>query len=85
MLRELLIELGNLWAAGIFEQYETVTGEFNMKFFKKIREAYASMDSINSVVDGASYHRSIEVVEAAKFSGIKLQLFTTVQPQSEPY
>ena len=65
------IELGNL-SAGIFEQYETVNGEFIIEFFKKIREAYASMDIINLVVDGASYHRSIEVVEAAKKSGIKL-------------
>ena len=54
------IELGNL-SAGIFEQYETVNGEFIIEFFRKVRESYASMEVIHLVVDGASYHRSGEV------------------------
>ena len=77
------IELGNL-SAGIFEQYETVNGEFIIDFFRKVRESYASMEVIHLVVDGASYHRSGEVVEAAKELRIKLHYLPSYSPNLNP-
>ena len=77
------IELGNL-SAGIFEQYKTVNGEFIIEFFHKVRESYASMEIIHLVVDGAGYHRSQEVVEAAKELGIKLHYLPPYSPNLNP-
>ena len=77
------IELGNL-SAGVFEQYETVNGGFIIEFFRKVRESYASMEVIHLVVDGASYHRSGEVVEAAKELGIKLHYLPPYSPNLNP-
>ena len=77
------IEPGNL-SAGIFEQYETINGEFIIEFFRKVRESYASMEVIHLVVDGASDHRSGEVVEAAKELRIKLHYLPSYSPNLNP-
>ena len=63
--------MGNLPAA-VFEQYKTVNGDAIVDFFRKVRSAYASLNVIHMVLDGAGYHRSQEVVEEAEKLNIKL-------------
>ena len=77
------IELGNLSAA-IFDQFKTVNGEAIIEFFTKIRSAYASMEVIHMVLDGAGYHRSKEVVEAAEKLKIKLHYLPPYSPNLNP-
>ncbi|OED50999.1 DDE endonuclease [Endozoicomonas sp. (ex Bugula neritina AB1)] len=77
------IELNNLSAA-VFDQFQTVNGLAIIDFFKKVRSAYASMTVIHMVLDGAGYHRSKEVVEAAKKLGIKLHYLPPYSPNLNP-
>ena len=77
------IELGNLSAA-IFDQFKTVNGEAIIKFFKQVRSSYASKEIIHMVLDGAGYHRSTEVVEAAEKLGIKLHYLPPYSPNLNP-
>ena len=77
------IELGNLPAA-VFEQYKTVNGEAIIDFFRKVRSAYASLNVIHIVLDGAGYHRSQEVVEEAEKLNIKLHYLPPYSPNLNP-
>ncbi len=77
------IELNNLSAA-IFDQFKTVNGEAIIEFFKKVRTSYASMEVIHMVLDGAGYHRSKEVVDAAEKLGIKLHYLPPYSPNLNP-
>lgn len=77
------IELGHLSAA-IVDQYPSVNGEAIIAFFEKLRQAYASMELIHIVLDGAGYHRSKEVIEAAKTLRIKLHYLPPYSPNLNP-
>lgn len=77
------IELNNLSAA-IFDQYKTINGQSVIAFFRKIRAAYTSMTTIHIVLDGASYHRSEEVLEEAEKLGIKLHHLPPYSPNLNP-
>lgn len=60
------IRLGHLQYA-VIEQYEkTVNGDSIIDFFKKVRAFYSTSGVINLILDGAGYHRSGEVRDAAK-------------------
>lgn len=77
------IELNNLSAA-VFDQYQTINGLSIIEFFKKVRFTYVSMAVIHMVLDGAGYHRSKEVVEAAEKLGIKLHYLPPYSPNLNP-
>ncbi len=77
------IELGNLSAA-TFDQFKTVNGEAIIEFFEKVRSSYASKNVIHMVLDGAGYHRSKEVVEAAEKLLIKLHHLPPYSPNLNP-
>lgn len=77
------IDLNNLSAA-IFDQYKTINGQSVIAFFRQIRVAYASMSTIHIVLDGASYHRSEEVLEEAEKLGIKLHHLPPYSPNLNP-
>ena len=77
------IELDNLSAA-IFDQFKTVNGVAIIDFFKKVRCAYPSKSTIHMILDGAGYHRSIEVVKAAKKLGIELHYLPPYSPNLNP-
>ena len=55
-----------------------------IEFFQKVRSAYASIEIIHMVLDGASYHRSKEVVEAAGKLKIKLHYLPPYSPNLNP-
>lgn len=77
------IELNNLSAA-IFDQFKTVNGASIIEFFKKVRASYASMEVVHMILDGAGYHRSKEVVDAAEELGIKLHYLPPYSPNLNP-
>jgi transposase len=78
------IRLGHLQDA-IIKQYEkTVNGESIIDFFKKVRAFYPNNDVINLILDGAGYHRSGEVKEAAKSLNIKLHYLPPYSPNLNP-
>ena len=77
------IELGHLSAA-TFDQLKTVNSESIIGFFKKVRSIYASMKVIHMVLDGAGYHRSKEVVDAARKLKIKLHYLPPYSPNLNP-
>ncbi|MFK0574118.1 IS630 family transposase [Endozoicomonas sp.] len=55
-----------------------------MEFFKKVRSTCASMEVIHMILDGAGYHRSKEVVEAAEKLKIKLHYLPPYSPDLNP-
>lgn len=78
------IRLGHLQDA-VIEQYEkTVNGESIIDFFNKVRAFYPNSDVINLILDGAGYHRSGEVKEAAKRLNIKLHYLPPYSPNLNP-
>jgi transposase len=77
------IRLGDL-AATISEQYKTVNGESIIDFLKKTRDVYNTSGTINLILDGASYHRSGIVVEAAAELNIKLHYLPPYSPNLNP-
>jgi hypothetical protein len=59
------IRLGHL-AQAVIEQYDkTVNGESIVDFLTKPRDFYSTSGTIHLVLDGAGYHRSGLVTEAA--------------------
>ena len=77
------IRLGFLSEA-ITHQYQTINSQSIMHFFDKIAENYESSCCINIVLDGASYHRSKEVIEKAKSLKIKLHYLPPYSPNLNP-
>ena len=81
------IRLGHLQDTVIekYEKYEkTVNGESIIDFFKKVRTFYPNKGVINLILDGAGYHRSAEVKEAAKKENIKLHYLPAYSPNLNP-
>lgn len=77
------IELGHL-SAGIFDQFKTINGSAIIDFFKQVRSRYTSKKVIHMILDGAGYHRSKEVVEAADNLEIKLHYLPPYSPNLNP-
>lgn len=77
------IKLGAL-SETITHQYKTINGESICDFFEQIRAFHTSYSTINLVLDGASYHRSAEVVEKAKSLNIKLHYLPPYSPNLNP-
>ncbi|MCK5355244.1 MAG: IS630 family transposase [Methyloprofundus sp.] len=77
------IQLGHLDKA-VSHQYKTINSESIVDFFKQIKVNYASSSCIHIVLDGASYHRSIQVVNAAKELNIKLHYLPSYSPNLNP-
>lgn len=77
------IELNQLSAA-IFEPYQRVDSDSIIAFFNTVRQSYAAMTVVHLVLDGAGYHRSKAVVEAAKALNIKLHYLPPYSPNLNP-
>ena len=77
------IRLGHIEEA-ITEQYATVNGESIIDFFKLIKEQYTADKPVHLILDGAGYHRSLVVKEAAKDIGIILHYLPPYSPNLNP-
>jgi transposase len=77
------IRLGHLGDA-VVEEYKTVNGESIIEFLNKTRDFYSSSNTIHMVLDGASYHRSLIVVAAAKALDIELHYLPPYSPNLNP-
>ncbi len=78
------IRLGHLSEA-VIEQYpKTVNGESIVDFLTKTRAFYQASGTIHLVLDGAGYHRSALVVDAAKTLNIKLHYLPPYSPNLNP-
>lgn len=77
------IRLGRLSEA-VVEQYKTVNSESIVEFLTKTRTFYRSSGTLHLVLDGAGYHRSREVVDAAEKLHIKLHYLPPYSPNLNP-
>ncbi|MFT6987905.1 MAG: transposase [Psychromonas sp.] len=78
------IRLGHLEEA-VIEQYDkTVNGESIVDFLTKTRNAYHASGTIHLVLDGAGYHRSGLVTEAAEELDITLHFLPPYSPNLNP-
>jgi transposase len=78
------IRLGHL-AEAVIEQYDkTVNGESIVDFLTKTRDVYSTSGTIHLVLDGAGYHRSGLVTEAAKRLDITLHYLPPYSPNLNP-
>ena len=77
------IRLGHL-AEAIIDRYKTVNGESIVAFLERTRRFYHSSNTIHLVLDGAGYHRSLQVVEAAEELNIKLHYLPPYSPNLNP-
>jgi len=77
------IRLGHL-AEAIIDRYKTVNGESIVAFLERTRRFYHSSNTIHLVLDGAGYHRSLQVVEAAEKLNIKLHYLPPYSPNLNP-
>jgi transposase len=69
----------------VTKQYEkTVNGDAIIDFFYHIKEKYKNKSVINLVLDGAGYHKKLEVVDKAKELGIKLHYLPAYSPNLNP-
>jgi transposase len=62
----------------------TVNGESIIDFFNKVRSFYSTSGIINLILDGAGYHRSDEVKNAAEKLNIKLHYLPPYSPNLNP-
>jgi transposase len=78
------IRLGHL-AEAVIEQYDkTVNGESIVDFLTRTRNVYQTSGTIHMVLDGAGYHRSGLVTEAAKRLDITLHYLPPYSPNLNP-
>ena len=77
------IRLGHLDEA-IIDRYKTVNGESIVAFLERTRAFYHSSSTIHLILDGAGYHRSSLVVEAAEKLNIKLHYLPPYSPNLNP-
>lgn len=77
------IRLGHLSEA-VVEQYKTVNGESIVEFLNRTRDFYRVSGAVHLVLDGAGYHRSLQVVEEAKKLNIKLHYLPPYSPNLNP-
>jgi len=77
------IRLGH-FAEAITAQYKTVKGESIVAFLERTRAFYPSSNTIHLILEGAGYHRSLLVVEAAEKLNIKLHYLPPYSPKLNP-
>jgi transposase len=78
------IRLGHLEEA-VIEQYDkTVNGESIVDFLTRTRDVYQTSGTIHLILDGAGYHRSGLVTEAAKRLDITLHYLPSYSPNLNP-
>jgi transposase len=77
------IQLGHLSEA-VIKHADNVNGETISEFFQQIREQYKSSKTIHLILDGAGYHRSKVVAEAAKKQNIVLHFLPPYSPNLNP-
>jgi transposase len=77
------INLQNL-SQPIFDTYDTVNKESIIDFFKQVRKRYLDTDIINIILDGAGYHKAIDVQSVAKKLNIKLHFLPPYSPNLNP-
>lgn len=75
-----LSELTNIHTA----DYKTINGEAIIDFLKKVREQYPQHSKLHIILDKAGYHRSDEVIQAAKKLNIKLHHLPPYSPNLNP-
>lgn len=68
----------------ITHHYKTVNGDSIVEFLKQTRTFYRSSSTIHLVLDGAGYHRSSQVKEAAENLNIKLHYLPPYSPNLNP-
>jgi transposase len=69
----------------VIEQYDkTVNGESIVDFFTRTRDVYQTSGTIDLILDGAMYHRSGLVTEAAEKLDITLHYLPTYSPNLNP-
>lgn len=77
------IRLGHLSDA-VINRYEAVNGESIVEFLNKMRDFYRTSGTIHLVLDGAGYHRSQLVIDAAEKLNIKLHYLPPYSPNLNP-
>lgn len=68
----------------IINRYETVNSESIVAFLNKTRHYYKASSTIHLVLDGAGYHRSLNVIETAEKLNIKLHYLPPYSPNLNP-
>ncbi len=76
------IELAHIEEA-IIGQYDTVNGDSIIEFFHKIRAHYGDK-AVHLVLDGAGYHKSKAVLDAANMLDITLHTLPPYSPNLNP-
>ena len=63
---------------------EKVNGETTIEFFQKLKDACREADKIHIILDQSGYHRSNEVQDFARNSGIELHYLPAYSPNLNP-
>ncbi|MBT0257161.1 IS630 family transposase, partial [Vibrio campbellii] len=72
-------------SATITDTYETIDGESIVRFFWKLKkEHYPLEQTVHIVLDGAAYHRSEMVRNAAKVLNVELHYLPPYSPNLNP-
>ncbi|PHS17094.1 MAG: hypothetical protein COA86_10580 [Kangiella sp.] len=77
------IDLNDLGSA-IVNRYEKVNSETMQSFFETIRQKYPPKKTIHLILDGAGYHRAIDLKEKAKELNIELFYLPPYSPNLNP-
>ncbi|CAH1540355.1 hypothetical protein THOG05_320009 [Vibrio rotiferianus] len=70
--------------ATITHDYETINSETIVHFFCKLRESYPLAHKLHIILDGAGYHRSDLVKDAAFVLNIELHYLPPYRPNLNP-
>ena len=70
--------------ATITHDYEIINNETVVRFFSKLRESYPLAHKLDIILDGAGYHRSDLVKDAAFVLNIELHFLPPYSPNLNP-
>ncbi len=70
--------------ATIVSDYESINSENIVRFFCKLRESYSLNHKLHIILDGAGYHRSDLVKDAAFVLNIELHYLPPYSPNLKP-
>ncbi|WP_283129948.1 IS630 family transposase [Enterovibrio norvegicus] len=68
----------------VIDDYESINSENIVRFFCKLRESYPLTHKLHLILDGAGYHRSDIVKEAAFLLNIELHYLPPYSPNLNP-
>ena len=71
-------------SATIVDDYESINSESIVRFFCKLRESYPLAHKLHIILDGAGYHRSDLVKDAAFVLNIELHYLPPYSPNLNP-